>query len=582
MNFLIIGLGSMGKRRIRCLKHLNYLNITGYDTNKQRVDFVIKEYGINAYHNIDDIFNAHYDIMIISVPPNIHHIFMHLALKHNINCFIEAGIIDADYNEIMIKSKVLNLCFMPSATLCFHPAIKKIKEIINDKILGKLSNIIYHSGQYLPDWHKYENVADYYVSNKETGGCREIVPFELTWLTKIFGFPDDICCFFGKTININGAETIDDTYDILFKYNKCNDGQFFIVFVVDVVTKLATRRLIINGDISQLIWDWNYNNITIYNNGNKIIHSYEVESFDGYNKNITEQMYIDELEHFINNINSKKLVNTLDYDHSVLKLLYSIENNQNFVKTGILINVRLNSKRLPKKQLICIGDKSFLQILIERLYDCFNYEITNNCAKIVIASADYETNKELENIKYKYDYVDIFYGNEHNIPFRHLQCAKHFGFTDIVVIDGDDIFVSKTACKDIYYSDAKCIKSVGFPLGMNAIGMNVNYLSSIICNRSDEIHETGWTDIFEPIQKNIYDYDLNNYLRFTLDYEDDVKFFQTVIENLNDENIITIDDYKLIEFIIDNKYYEINCHINDLYWKNFNYEKLIQYPSNID
>ena len=31
MKFLIVGLGSMGKRRIRCLKSLGYEDIVGYD-----------------------------------------------------------------------------------------------------------------------------------------------------------------------------------------------------------------------------------------------------------------------------------------------------------------------------------------------------------------------------------------------------------------------------------------------------------------------------------------------------------------------------------------------------------------------
>ena len=44
-------------------------------------------------------------------------------------------------------------------------------------------------GSILPDWHTYEDVSEYYVSKKETGGGREIVPFELTWITLVLGFP---------------------------------------------------------------------------------------------------------------------------------------------------------------------------------------------------------------------------------------------------------------------------------------------------------------------------------------------------------------------------------------------------------
>ena len=40
MNFLVIGLGSMGQRRIRVLKMLNHKNIYGYDTNYKKAVLV--------------------------------------------------------------------------------------------------------------------------------------------------------------------------------------------------------------------------------------------------------------------------------------------------------------------------------------------------------------------------------------------------------------------------------------------------------------------------------------------------------------------------------------------------------------
>ena len=36
MNLLVIGLGSMGKRRIRCLQALEVKNIVGFDTRDDR------------------------------------------------------------------------------------------------------------------------------------------------------------------------------------------------------------------------------------------------------------------------------------------------------------------------------------------------------------------------------------------------------------------------------------------------------------------------------------------------------------------------------------------------------------------
>jgi len=49
MKFLIIGLGSMGKRRIRCLHKLGYENVVGIDPRDDRRKESIDFYDITAY-----------------------------------------------------------------------------------------------------------------------------------------------------------------------------------------------------------------------------------------------------------------------------------------------------------------------------------------------------------------------------------------------------------------------------------------------------------------------------------------------------------------------------------------------------
>ena len=103
-----------------------------------------------------------------------------------------------------------NIFVAPSCTMTFHPMIKKIKEIVKSEEYGKVCNFSYHSGQYLPDWHPWENVNDFYVSNRKTGGAREIVPFELTWIVDILGFPKAIKGYYRKTTDL-GCD-IEDSY----------------------------------------------------------------------------------------------------------------------------------------------------------------------------------------------------------------------------------------------------------------------------------------------------------------------------------------------------------------------------------
>jgi predicted dehydrogenase len=325
MNFLIIGLGSMGKRRVRCFKALGITTVAGFDQREDRRLESREKYGIQTFSDINQAIREFQpNALIISVPPDAHHVYMKMAAEKGLHFFIEASVVDTDMDLIKDLVKANNIIAAPSATLLFHPAIKKIFEIVQSRELGIISNVIYHSGQYLPDWHPYEKVSEYYVSNPLTGGAREIVPFELSWLTGLFGFPSKVCGFSRKTIEIKGAEKIDDTYNFLFDYK-----DFLATVTVDVVSRDATRRLLINGDKKQLIWDWNDKKICIYHPEDKKWQSITYEMLQaeaGYNENIGENMYIDEIKSFIDAIEGKgTFMNTLENDHRVLKLLYTIE-----------------------------------------------------------------------------------------------------------------------------------------------------------------------------------------------------------------------------------------------------------------
>lgn len=73
------------------------------------------------------------------------------------------------------------------------------------------------------------------------------------------GFPKQVAGIYKKTIQIKGADNIDDTYNALLSYDR-----FIVNIVIDVVSRHATRRLLINGDKKQLVWNWDENCIKIY------------------------------------------------------------------------------------------------------------------------------------------------------------------------------------------------------------------------------------------------------------------------------------------------------------------------------
>ena len=183
MRFFVIGLGSMGKRRVRCLLELGYRpdEIYGFDNRGDRRVETVNRYGIRVIDTMEGFNFRSVDAFIVSLPPDKHKIGVDIAVKYQKPVFVEASVILSETELIREVGK--DIFIAPSCTFVFHPMIKEIKRIVNSEKYGKVCNFSYHSGQYLPDWHPWEDVKDFYVSNRLTGGAREIVPYELTWIT---------------------------------------------------------------------------------------------------------------------------------------------------------------------------------------------------------------------------------------------------------------------------------------------------------------------------------------------------------------------------------------------------------------
>jgi len=320
MKFLIVGLGSMGKRRLRNLKKLNETDIIGFDVKKERCKEVKDEYNIETYSDITNALNEKPNAMIISTPPDLHMKYANLAVENNIHFFIEASVLQEGIQDLMVKLENKSIVGVPSSTMRFHPLVLKIMEILNEGSLGKPLAFTHHTGQYLPDWHPWENYREFYVAKKETGACREIVAYDLVWLTYIFGEISKVSGIRSKVSNLE--IDIDDIYNILIE---CKNG-ILGTLVVDVLARVPIIEMKILTEYGVIFADWINASLKYYSKDKKWVN---VDIFSG--KHISdfirpEDMYEDEIESFLKLI--KKEIQqpyTLKNDLDILKILEAIE-----------------------------------------------------------------------------------------------------------------------------------------------------------------------------------------------------------------------------------------------------------------
>lgn len=324
MKIIVIGLGSMGRRRIRLIKKINPdIMVVGVDTNLSRCRQVEDEFGIQTIPDLksalDDI---HPDCVIISTPPLAHAGIIEQCLREGCNVFTELNLVSDGYAKNITLAKENNKILFISSTFLYREEIKYITQRVQES--NGIVSYIYHVGQYLPDWHPWEQLDEYFVSNKRTNGCRELFAIELPWIIQAFG--NIVSCQHVSDKMTELPVSYNDNYMLILSHENGNKG----VLVVDVVSRKAVRNLEVYSEDLYLTWDGTPRGLMEYDHKNKesnMIKLYDtVDQQSGYEKFIVENGYQAELEAFFDMINGRgKSLYTFEDDYNTLKIIDKIE-----------------------------------------------------------------------------------------------------------------------------------------------------------------------------------------------------------------------------------------------------------------
>lgn len=324
MKILVLGhCGSMGRRRVRCLRRLGYTKIFGYDTG----DYCLPEFEDNDIKRINSYEDFKGDAVIISTPPETHLEYIKYFSEKGFSVFSEASVIPDDRHiyDSFPKEKVI----FPSATIKFKDSVRFIKE--NLSLIGDIHSYDYRCAGNLRTWHPWQDISEYYVSNPITGAAREITAFELGWLNYIFGERSYIEGSFVTGLSeISESTGINDIYTFIISH-EVNGVKTVGAGTVDVFSHKNYRVLRIIGSNGNVEFDWSSNFVKFYDKDGKILKEFsenQAEHHSDYSEFSTEKMYDTELKNFFDSILDPSLaLCTLDTDYKVLSLLEQIEEN---------------------------------------------------------------------------------------------------------------------------------------------------------------------------------------------------------------------------------------------------------------
>lgn len=320
MNIVVIGLGSMGKRRIRLLKEMYpAYTICGVDGREDRREEAAKLFGIVCCSSISNIDGA-VNCAFICTSPLSHAAIITDCLGRGWHVFTELNLVPDDYDKNIQLAKEKNCTLFLSSTFFYREELKYISSKITK---DKKWNYIYHVGQYLPDWHPWENYKDFFIGDKRTNGCREIMAIELPWLIGAFGEISTVHSISNKMTDLSIG--FDDNYMIQINHENGNKG----TLIVDVVSPVAVRKLEAYAEKAYISWNGTPESINEFDPRTKRLKKVELqestEHKEGYSAFIVENAYKNEIKEFFDVIlKHKEPLYGFEQDKKTLSLIDSM------------------------------------------------------------------------------------------------------------------------------------------------------------------------------------------------------------------------------------------------------------------
>lgn len=343
MKILFIGLGGIGQRHLRNVraKFNDSISILAYRTRGMRktitptltiddsVDF-IKKYGVEVFTDLDTALSKAPDVAFVCNPTS-HHLSACLAVADaGCHIFVEKPLSFSmdGVKKLQDLCNDKNLICQVGYQLRFHPCYQTLKDLIRNNAVGNIISVHSEVGEYLPNWHKYEDYRQMYAAKKELGGGVILSQIhEIDYLYDLFGMPSRI---FGMGGHLSQLEIdVEDTADVLMDV-KYKGRTFPVTLHQDYIQRPTSRFCKVIGDSGTILMDIANLSLTIERPDTEK----KVYNFSGFDRN---ELFMNEINHFFDCVTHRRQpVVSLDDGINSLKVALAIKKA---IESGNGINV---------------------------------------------------------------------------------------------------------------------------------------------------------------------------------------------------------------------------------------------------
>ena len=332
MKVAVIGCGSMGTKHINNLLELGH-EVAICDSNIFRLKESAQKFQIQKtcenFRDLPDLFNP--DAAIIATDTSFHAKIACFFAQKGIAYFSEIPISDAlgDLRALTTATIENNVVSMVGMVWRFHPAIQKIKQLVQDGEIGKVNTISSYGGEYLHDWHPKEPYKKEYSALLAKGGG--VIVTNISGIDYLRFLCGDVENAFAVYDSISHIDI--EAEDFFMGVLQFKNGVFAQIYS-DFFQRPVEHRLDIVGDNGKIHWDHHKKVVRHFSfsdgpSGEWNEYPYELNDF------LT--LYKEEMKHFLSCVKEKKETIVPVYDN-VKTVLVGAALKQSFVERR-MVNV---------------------------------------------------------------------------------------------------------------------------------------------------------------------------------------------------------------------------------------------------
>lgn len=251
MKFLIAGFGSIGRRHLRNLRALGQTDIVLLRSHKSTLpDDEIT--GLPVETDIAAALAHQPDAVIISNPTALHLDVAIPAARSGCAILMEKPISHSldRLDEFKTAVKTGGSAVLLGYQFRFHPGLRQIKTWMTEGMIGRPLTFRSHWGEYLPNWHPWEDYRVSYTARSDLGGGVVVtLSHPVDYLRWLLGNVKSLWAYSGLLSDLELQ--VEDYAEIGLQFTKGMTGTLHL----DYFQQPPSHTLEISGTAGHITWD---------------------------------------------------------------------------------------------------------------------------------------------------------------------------------------------------------------------------------------------------------------------------------------------------------------------------------------